>query len=119
MESNPLVTIVTPCLNSGAYIRRTIESVLSQDYDRIEYIVMDGGSSDSTRAILDQYSGRLAYDSGPDAGTADAINMAFERAKGTVFGWLNADDTYSPGAVRSAVQWLRERPEIDVLYGNA
>lgn len=114
----PLVSIVTPCRNMGGFLRETIESVLAQDYPRIEYIVMDGGSTDETLSILNQYQGRLQFWSGPDAGAADAVNRGFERARGSILAFLNADDTYLPGAVSMAVDALLAFPEAAVVYGN-
>jgi len=115
----PLVSIVTPALNMGRFLEQTIQSVLSQDYPNIEYIVMDGGSSDETLAILRQYEDRLEYQSRPDAGAADAINQGFARSHGEIFAYLNADDTYRPGALRTAVQQLLSDPGLGVVYGEA
>src|SRR5512138_1616159 len=95
----PLVSIVTPSYNSGRFIEETIQSVLAQDYPRIEYIVMDGGSSDNTLAILERYKDRVQFSSQPDLGPADAIRRGFERAQGSVLAWISADDTYLPGAI--------------------
>jgi glycosyltransferase involved in cell wall biosynthesis len=117
-DEQPLVSIVTPCLNAARFLERTIESVLLQDYPRIEYIVMDGGSADETVAILERYNKRLQYASAPDRGVSDAINRGFEKSSGTVFTWLNADDTYLPGAVSAAVRRLREEPQAAVVYGE-
>ena len=115
----PLVSVVTPCLNMGRFLRETIESVLAQDYPRIEYIVMDGGSTDATLAILADYAGRLTYFSGPDAGTADAVNRGFRKAHGSILAFLNADDTYLPGGISAAVQALLGDAETAAVYGNA
>jgi glycosyltransferase involved in cell wall biosynthesis len=103
----PLVSIVTPSLNQAAYIEAAIRSVLEQDYPRVEHIVVDGGSSDGTQDILGRYS-QLRWVSEPDDGQADAVNKGFAMAHGEIFGWLNADDLYLPGAVSTAVQALRE-----------
>jgi len=100
------------------YLPRTIESVLSQDYPNIEYIVMDGGSTDRTLEILKSYGDRLTYFSEPDKGPSDAAHKGFQRAHGDIFAWLGADDLYLPGAVRTGVEALMARPEIDVLYGE-
>jgi glycosyltransferase involved in cell wall biosynthesis len=102
----------------AGYLTQTIESVLSQDYPRLEYIVMDGGSTDQTIAILEQYKDRLSYTSTRDGGTSDAIFQGFRRAEGEIFAWLNADDTLLPGAVRTAVEYLENHPEVDVVYGE-
>lgn len=102
----------------GRFLEETIESVLSQDYPRIEYIVRDGGSTDSTLALLARYQGRLRYYSGPDDGTADALNQGFRDARGTILAYLNADDVYLPGAVSSAVCALGQHPTAAVVYGE-
>jgi glycosyltransferase involved in cell wall biosynthesis len=114
----PLVSIVTPSLNMAKYLPETIESVLSQDYPRIEYIVMDGGSTDGTLELLPAYVDRLRFTSAKDKGPADAIHRGFQAARGEIFAWLNADDTYLPGAVRTAVAYLQAHPQIDVVYGE-
>jgi len=114
----PLVSIVTPCYNMARYLPEAIESVLSQDYPRIEYIVVDGGSTDGTLEILEQYKQRLTYTSGPDRGPSDAVFQGLRRARGEILAWLNADDSYLPGAVRTAVEYLGEHPDADVVYGE-
>jgi glycosyltransferase involved in cell wall biosynthesis len=114
----PLVSIVTPSFNMAGYLPRTIESVLSQDYPNIEYIVVDGGSTDGTLEILKGYGDRLQYLSEPDKGPSDAVHKGFQRAHGEVFAWMGADDIYLPGAVRAGVEALMARPEIDVIYGE-
>lgn len=115
----PLVTVVTPSFNQGRYIRGTIESVLSQDYPNLEYWVIDGGSSDETQDVLKSYGHRLNWVSEKDQGQADAVNKGFRRAKGEIFGWLNSDDTYWPGAIRRVVQFFQANPEISMVYGEA
>jgi glycosyltransferase involved in cell wall biosynthesis len=114
----PLVSIVTPSYNMARYLPETIESVLTQDYTNIEYIVMDGGSTDDTMDVLEKYKGRLSYVSEPDRGTPDAIFNGFRRAKGEIVAWLNADDSLLPGAVRTAVEYLASHPDVDVVYGE-
>lgn len=114
----PLVSIVTPSLNMGGFIEQTLLSVLEQDYPRIEYIVMDGGSTDNTLSILEKYKDRLRMVSQPDGGTTDAVNRGFLLSRGSIFAFLNADDTYLPGAVSTAVRCLLERPDIGVVYGE-
>lgn len=115
----PLVSIITPSLNQGQFIRDTIESVLSQDYRAIEYIVMDGGSTDGTLDILQRYAGRLHWKSASDHGQADAVNRGLRLAKGDIIGWLNSDDTYHPGAVKAVVEHLLSHPDTAVVYGDA
>ncbi len=115
----PLVSVVTPSYNMARYLPQTVESVLSQDYPNIEYIVMDGGSTDGSVEILETYRDRLRYLSAPDRGTADAINRGFASSRGDIIAWLNADDTYLPGAVTAAVQRLVSEPQAGAVYGQA
>jgi glycosyltransferase involved in cell wall biosynthesis len=119
MPELPLVSVVTPSYNMGRFVEETIRSVLSQDYPRIEYIVMDGGSSDGTLEILEKYKDRLQFHSQPDQGAADAIHRGFGFSKGEILAWLSADDTYLPGAVSAAVEALARNPEAGVVYGDA
>jgi len=116
---HPLVSVVTPSYNMARFLEETIRSVLSQDYPRIEYIVMDGGSTDGTQEILRRYEGRLQYESRPDRGQSEAVNRGFLRSQGSVFAYLNADDTYLPGAVSTAVRHLLANPGQAGVYGEA
>ena len=100
------------------YLPRTIESVLSQDYPNIEYIVMDGASTDGTLEILARYGDRVQHFSEPDKGPSDAVHKGFQHAHGEIFAWLGADDIYLPGAIRTGVEALMARPQIDVIYGE-
>jgi len=119
MSDPPLVSIVTPVYNLALYIEETVRSVLTQDYPRIEYIVMDGGSTDGTLEVLRRYSDRLRLISGPDQGTADAVNRGFLISRGEIFAFLHGDDTYLPGAVRAAADYLAAHPEAGGVYGEA
>src|SRR5271170_4241833 len=92
----PLVSIVTPSFNQGRFLRRTIDSVLGQDYPRIEYLVFDGGSSDASSDILRSYGSRFFWRSQHDAGQSHAINQGFRRARGDILAWLNSDDVLHP-----------------------
>jgi hypothetical protein len=115
---SPLVSIVTPSFNMGAYIEETIASVLAQDYPNLEYIVMDAGSTDGTLNVLKKYEGRLQYVSQPDDGTADALNKGFAKSRGSMLAFLNADDTYQPGAISAAVGALSANPKVAMVYGE-
>ncbi len=114
---NPLVTIVTPCYNSAQFIEETVQSVLAQTYAHIEYIVMDGGSADGTREILERYADRLTFISEPDNGQSDAINKGWRMAKGDILAWLNADDLYLPDTVEKAVAHIEQFPGTHWVYG--
>src|SRR5574337_804892 len=94
----PKVTVVNPSFNQGEYIEETIRSVLLQGYQNIEYIVMDGGSTDHSKRIIEKYGRFLAFwSSGSDAGQSDAINRGWRRGNGEIVSWLNSDDIYYPG----------------------
>ncbi|MCI0419807.1 MAG: glycosyltransferase [Acidobacteria bacterium] len=114
----PLVSIVTPSFNQGQFIEETIQSVLAQDYPNIEYLVVDGGSTDNTLEILAKYEDRLKWISEPDSGQSHAINKGFRMARGEIVAWLNSDDTFLPGAVSKAAQHLTDNPEIMMVYGE-
>jgi glycosyltransferase involved in cell wall biosynthesis len=119
-EHLPLVSIVTPSFNQARFLPATLESVLNQTYPNIEYIVIDGGSTDGSVAVLEQYGDQLAYwVSEPDKGQTDAINKGFARANGEILAWLNSDDTYQPEAVAQAVTLLRQNPQLGLVYGEA
>jgi glycosyltransferase involved in cell wall biosynthesis len=116
---NPLVSVVIPCLNRAHYLLPTIESVLGQDYQPIECIVVDGGSSDGTVEILREYGDKVKWVSEPDKGHADAINKGLWMSKGEILSWLNADDLYVvPDAISKAVAHLQTNPHVDVVYGD-
>ncbi len=119
MENQPLVSIITPSFNQGKFLEETILSVLNQDYERIEYLLIDGGSSDNTREIIEKYSSRFAFwVSEPDKGQTDAINKGFSHAKGQILAWINSDDVYTPGAIRNAVGYLTTHPEVGMVYSD-
>ena len=117
--SRPLVSIVTPSLDQGAFVERTLESVLSQqgDFD-LEYLVQDGGSSDGTLEILERHKDRISLVVERDSGQADAVNRALRRARGEIVGWVNSDDLLRPGAVQAVVEAFRAAPSALWLHGR-
>ena len=120
LPDNPKVSIITPSYNQGHYIEATIRSVLAQDYPNIEYIVIDGGSKDDSVEIIRRYAERMTYwVSEKDKGHADALNKGFGRATGEILAWLNSDDIYHPGVVSEAVAYLKEHPQVGMVYADA
>jgi glycosyltransferase involved in cell wall biosynthesis len=107
-----------PSYNHAKYLSLAIESVLAQDYDDLELIVMDGGSSDASVAILTSYADRLQFVSERDRGQADAINRGLARASGDILCWLNSDDMFVPGVIPRMVRAFVEHPEADFVYGR-
>lgn len=119
MKDDIRVSIITPSFNQANFIERTIQSVLTQDYPNIEYIIVDGGSTDGTTQIIKKYQKKIKESiSESDRGQTDAINKGFERASGQILAWLNSDDTYEPGAIRRAVTYLRAHPNSGAVYAD-
>jgi glycosyltransferase involved in cell wall biosynthesis len=114
----PLVSIVTPSLNQRQFLPAAIESVLRQDYPRLEYLVVDGGSTDGTLDVLRSYGDRLRWLSEPDSGQANAINKGFRMARGDVVAWINADDVLLKGAVARAAAAFAADPDLGMVYGE-
>ena len=115
----PKISLVTPSLNQGKFIRATIESVLSQGYPNLDYRVQDGGSTDGTLTVLRTYEERVPFVSEKDAGQADAINKGLARATGEVFGYLNSDDVLRPGALAAVGAAFASDPNLMFVWGRA
>lgn len=115
----PRISIVTPSFNQGAYLEETICSVLGQGYPDLEYMVLDGGSSDESATIIRRYSDRLAYwVSEPDGGQYDAINRGLRQSSGEIMGWLNSDDKLMPWALRVVAEVFQAFPEVEWITGG-
>jgi FkbM family methyltransferase len=119
ISGRPRISIITPSFNQGPFLEQTMRSVLDQTYPDLEYIVVDGGSTDNSVDIIRRYSDRLAYwISEPDRGQTDALNKGFSRATGDIVAWINSDDFYYPGAFAAAVERFSADPELGLLYGR-
>jgi glycosyltransferase involved in cell wall biosynthesis len=113
------ISIVTLSFNQAAYLREAIESVLRQGYPDLEYILVDPGSKDGSREIIQSYSSQIAHTIfEPDRGAADGLNKGFAKATGEVFGFLNADDLLEPGSLQSVAEFFSRNPEHDMAFGN-
>ncbi|MEZ4557992.1 MAG: glycosyltransferase family 2 protein [Caldilineaceae bacterium] len=113
------MSIVTPSFNQGEFLEETIRSVLLQGYPALEYLIVDGGSTDQSVDVICRYESRLAHwVSEPDSGQADAINKGFSRATGEIIAWLNSDDTYEPDAIVTAVAYLLANPHVGAVYSD-
>jgi glycosyltransferase involved in cell wall biosynthesis len=113
------ISVITPSFNQGQFIGDTINSVLSQDIPEIEYVVMDGGSTDDTIQVLKSFGSRVRWVSEKDNGQADAVNKGLNATNGEIIGWINSDDIYYPGALNEVINFFHLNPDIDVLYGKA
>jgi glycosyltransferase involved in cell wall biosynthesis len=112
----PSLTIVTPSYNQAPYLEETIQSVVNQQYSRLEYLVLDGGSTDGSVDIIRRYSDQLFYwTSGPDGGQYEAINQGFSRSTGDVMAWINSDDKYAPGTLPLVAELFARFPQIEWL----
>ncbi len=114
----PLVSIITPTYNQSDFLRETIESVITQDYPRVEYLIIDDGSTDATPKVLAEYEGRVRYYSRENRGQTPTINEGWQQLTGDILTWLNSDDLLLPGAITTAVNYLREHPDVGIVFGD-
>src|SRR5271157_1202973 len=116
MKNNPLVSVITPTYNRAAYLPETIESVLSQDYPNIEYIVLDDGSQDNTLEILRKYGDKIIVEAHPNIGETETVNKGFRMAKGEFICVVNSDDPLLPGAITRMVSMILNEPNVLAVY---
>lgn len=116
---HPSISIITPSYNQGKFIERTILSVLNQNISNLEYLIMDGGSTDETLQILKKYESKYKWISEKDNGQSHAINKGFLNTKGEIVGWLNSDDIYYENTLKTILHFFSVYPEIDIVYGEA
>lgn len=115
----PLISIITPSFNQGKYIEATIQSVHSQNYPRLEFFVMDGGSTDETKSILQKYDSKITkWVSEKDNGQSDAINKGFRLATGDIVTWLNSDDEYLPETLHKVAELFNNHPQAQLVFGS-
>jgi glycosyltransferase involved in cell wall biosynthesis len=119
LQAEPLVSVITVCYNSAATLARALQSVVIQDWPRVEHIIIDGASKDETAKIIERYRSRLAdVLSEPDEGIYDAMNKGLDRASGDIICFLNADDQYASNSVLSRVATLMHEHQLDALMGD-
>src|SRR5437773_6556922 len=115
----PRISVITPSFNQGQFLEETIRSVLLQGYPNLDYIIIDGGSTDGSVEVVKKYEPWLTYwVSEPDRGQSHAINKGWQRAHGDVLAWLNSDDTYNPDALRCAAEALQQNPAAGMVYSD-
>ncbi len=119
MHKPPRITIVTPSFNQGRFLARTIESVIAQEYDNLEYIIVDGGSTDESPEILRRYANKLTHwISEPDHGQADAIMKGFRMSTGDIMAWLNSDDLLLPHSLATVATYFTQSNDTQMIYGD-
>jgi len=116
----PKISIITPSYNQGQFLEETINSVLAQDYPNLEYIVVDGGSSDNSASIIKKYESKINYwVSEKDSGQSEAINKGFKKATGEIISWLCSDDLYVPGTLNKVAEHFKQHPDAVMIHGKS
>lgn len=117
-SKSPRISIVTPCFNHVRFVEQTLKSILDQDYPELEYVVIDGGSTDGSREIIKSYAHRLSYwESEPDRGHGHAVNKGFSHTTGEIMAWLNSDDMYLPWTLQTVAEIFATHPEVQWITG--
>lgn len=118
-QTLPRISIITPSYNQGQYIEETILSIINQDYPNLEYIIIDGKSTDNTVDIIKKYNGLVTYwVSEKDSGQANAINKGFQKATGKIINWINSDDQLMPGALQKVADYFANNPDAMMVHGR-
>jgi len=119
LTNSPKISIIVPSYNQGLYLKETLFSIINQNYNNYEIIIIDGGSTDSTLDVINEFSSHIAYwVSEKDRGQTHALNKGYAVATGTIIGWQNSDDLYEPGAFLEAANGFINNKDIDLIYGN-
>jgi glycosyltransferase involved in cell wall biosynthesis len=119
LTNPPVISVVTPSFNQGLYLEQTIQSVLGQEYPRLQFVVQDGGSTDETAEILARYRDQFHHcEMRKDNGQSQAINLGFTHTSGEIMAYLNSDDLLLPGALFAVAKFFEEHPDVDVVYGH-
>ncbi len=113
------ISVVMPSYNQAEFIERTLQSVISQGIPDLEFIIYDNHSDDGTQEILTPYESQLSWISEPDRGQGHAVNKGIQNSRGEIIGWLNSDDLYYPGALKTVLEFFETHSEVDILYGGA
>jgi glycosyltransferase involved in cell wall biosynthesis len=119
MNKFPKITVITPSFNQGQYIEETILSVINQDYPNLEYIIIDGGSTDNTVEVIKKYQDKIHYwVSEKDSGQSNAINKGLRKATGEIINWINSDDQLRPGALSVIAKHFTDKPDVAIVHGR-
>jgi len=119
IQGLPKISIITPAFRHGNFIERTIQSIISQNYPNLEYIIQDGGSDDETIEVVKPYLSQLAsFQSAKDRGQSHAINLGMSKSTGEILAWVNSDDILLPGTLKYVGEFFNKNPDVDVVYGH-